>query len=110
MICDVRQYWKEVRAAEAKLPAFVWLAKAGPDEAAFAVEVPAATAAQLLYAKTHRLATKAEVDAHQAREAEFYRAAQAEQRRRSGTVVVEVAPASPEPATRPAAGRRSRRS
>ncbi len=95
MTRDVRQYWQEVRSAAAKLPEFVWLAAAGEETAAFAVEVPAATAARLLHAKSHRLATPGEVEAHQAREAESHRRDKVEQRRRKGTVMVGVTQAEP---------------
>jgi hypothetical protein len=87
---DVRQYWKQVSDAAAALPEFVWLAQAGADPAPFAIQAPAAIAARLLVAKTHRLAQPAEVDAQLAREAAFERSARAEQRRRKGTAVVQV--------------------
>jgi hypothetical protein len=87
---DVRQYWKQVSDSAAALPEFVWLAKAGGDPALFAVQAPAAIAARLLVAKTHRLAEPGEIDAQLAREAAFERSARAEQRRRKGTAVVAV--------------------
>ena len=86
---DVREYWKEIRAAVAALPEFVWVAPAG-GEARFATEVPAEVAARLLHAKTHRLATPGEVEAHLAREAAVERQARVELLSRKGTVVVNV--------------------
>jgi hypothetical protein len=65
---DLRQYWQEVRALERSLPEFVWLvsledAKRGMVGGRMA-EVGAASAAQLLHAKSHRLATEDEIAAH----------------------------------------------
>jgi hypothetical protein len=86
---DVRQYWREIRALAASLPEFVWLAGAD-GQAAFVTQVPAETAARLLHAKSHRLATPEEVEAHLACEAERERQARAEERRRKGTVLMKI--------------------
>ena len=60
---DVRQYWQEIRAIESTLPEFVWLASEG-----CIVQVAAPQAARLLHAKSHRLATEAEIQTHHAAE------------------------------------------
>lgn len=86
---DMRQYWREIRELAAELPEFVWLAE-GNEPARFVTQVPAEAAARLLHAKSHRLATAAEVEAHLAREAAMERQARAEQRRSQGTVLVKI--------------------
>jgi hypothetical protein len=60
---DVRQYWQEIRTIQSTLPEFVWLASGG-----CIVQVSAPQAARLLHAKSHRLATEAEIEAHHAAE------------------------------------------
>lgn len=85
---DIRQYWKTVRAIEATLPADVWLvAMDSPD---FVTQAPAETAAKMLHAKSHRVATEEEVEAHHAREAATNKNARRERLRRSGAAVVAV--------------------
>jgi ribosomal protein L12E/L44/L45/RPP1/RPP2 len=86
---DVRQYWRDVRALEAGLPEFVWLVGVG-DIVAAVTEAPAAVAARLLRAKSHRRATDDEVAAHQAREREANRAAREERMRKDGASLVVV--------------------
>jgi hypothetical protein len=58
---DIRRYWREVRVIEASLPECVWLVSA---EDSPPVQVPAAQAALLLHAKSHRIAEDTEVSAH----------------------------------------------
>ena len=62
---DIRRYWKEVRELEASLPPFVRLVDV---EGSAPVEVTAVRAAQLLLAKSHRMASDDEVRAEGARE------------------------------------------
>ena len=87
---DIRQYWREVRALEAGLPEFVWLVGVRDIVAASVTEAPAAVAARLLRAKSHRRATDDEVAAHQAREREANRAAREERMRKDGASLVVV--------------------
>ena len=81
---DVRRYWQEVRAIQARLSKFVWLVS---DDAS-PVHVPAAQAALLLHAKSHRIAEDAEIAAHLAAEAALDFEARREQLRRKGIAVV----------------------
>ena len=95
MIRDIQQYWREIRQIEATLDDFVWLAPAHPKPIGKAVEVhpvevPGATAAHLLHQKSHRVATKEEVEAHRAREAGLALAAKKERLRREGRTQVLV--------------------
>jgi hypothetical protein len=91
---DVKGYWQEVRAIERGLPAFVWLvsledARRGRKGGSI-VEVAAAGAGALLYAKSHRIAGEEEVRAHRAGEASAKREAFETERRRRGIAVVAV--------------------
>jgi hypothetical protein len=95
---DLRQYWQEVRALERSLPAFVWLmsiddAKRGMVGGRMA-EVGAAAAAQLLHAKSYRMATDDEIAAHLAKEEQARRQSFNDGLRRRGIAVVAV-PTSP---------------
>jgi hypothetical protein len=85
---DIRQYWRAVRSIEATLPADVWLVALNSAE--FVTQVPAETAAKMLHAKSHRVATTEEVDSHHAREAAANKNARRERLRRSGAAVVAV--------------------
>jgi len=62
---DLKRYWKEVRELERNLPAYVWLMSLEDplrDQAGGTLaEVPAAAAAKLLHAKSHRPATAEEI-------------------------------------------------
>lgn len=93
---DIREYWREVRTIKEGLPEFVWLVSLAVSSPRFVTETPAAIAARLLKAKTHRLATKEEVETHSAREAERVKQARHERMRRSGAAIVVVEP-TPEP-------------
>ncbi len=86
---NIRQYWQAVRAIEATLPPEVWLVAV--DSPGFLTQVAAETAAKMLYAKSHRAATEAEVEAHHTREAAANKSARRERLRRSGAAVVPVA-------------------
>jgi len=88
---DIRQYWRAVRAIEATLPEFVSLVDAVENEDVVVVtQVAAEIAAKMLHAKTHRVATQEEVDAHREGEAAANKNARRERLRRSGAAVVAV--------------------
>jgi hypothetical protein len=82
---DIRRYWKEVRALEASLPPFVRLVDV---EGSDPVEVTAVRAAQLLLAKSHRMASDDEVSAQGAREKGIEREQRRNALRQEGIAVV----------------------
>jgi hypothetical protein len=82
---DIRRYWKEVRALEASLPEFVSLVDL---EGSVPVEVPATLAAQLLLAKSHRIASEAELGVQRENEIVAGKERKRDTRRRDGVVVV----------------------
>ena len=82
---DIRRYWKEVRELEASLPEFVWLVDV---EGSVPVEVPAGLAAQLLLAKSHRLASEEELGVQREKEIVAGKELQRDRRRREGVVIV----------------------
>ena len=82
---DIRRYWKEVRALEASLPEFVWLVDV---EGSVPVEVGAGRAAQLLIAKSHRVASEEELSVLREIEAGGRKERQRDRRRREGVAVV----------------------
>jgi len=82
---DIRRYWAEVRALEASLPEFVWLVDV---EGSAPVEVSARRAAQLLLAKSHRVASDDELSAQREMEAIAKKELQRDGRRRRGIAVV----------------------
>jgi hypothetical protein len=89
---DLRQYWHEVRELERSLTEFVWLmsiedARRGMVGGRMA-EVGAPQAAQLLYKKSHRLATEDEVAAHLAKEERARKQSLHDGLRRRGIAVV----------------------
>jgi hypothetical protein len=86
---DVRRYWREIRAIEATLSEFVWLVSV---EDSPPVQVPAAQAALLLHAKSHRIAEEAAVSTHLAAEEARDFQARREQLRRKGVAVVRPLP------------------
>jgi hypothetical protein len=96
---SVQDYWREIRAMEDRLPEFVWLVSQAEGAMAFLTQAPAAVAARLLKAKSHRIATEDEIQAHLEREQAAVKTAKQERMRRSGlaTVVVEAPEATPEP-------------
>jgi outer membrane murein-binding lipoprotein Lpp len=93
-MADVRRDWREIRAIESTLPEFVWLTSeldsTGEAVPARVVQVTAARAAQLLHAKTHRLATDEEVNALREQEEAAKRAARQESLRRRGIAIVSI--------------------
>jgi hypothetical protein len=82
---DIRRYWKEVRALEASLPAFLWLVDV---DGSSPVEVAAGRAAQLLIAKSHRVASQDEVCAQGARDKAVERELRRNTLRQEGVAVV----------------------
>jgi len=82
---DIRRYWKEVRALEASLPEFVWLVDV---EGSVPVEVGAGRAAQLLIAKSHRVASEEELSVQREIEAGARKERHRDRRRREGVAVV----------------------
>lgn len=104
MSFSIQDYWREIRAMEDRLPEFVWVVGQGPNVMTFVTEVPASIAARLLKAKTHRLATEEEVQAHRAQENVLVKQAKKERMRRSGAAIVVVE--GPEPTPEPSPKRR----
>jgi hypothetical protein len=84
---DLRRYWKEVRSLEASLPEFVWLVDA---EGSVPVEVGAGRAAQLLLAKSHRLASEEELSVQREKELAAGQQRKRDARRREGVAVVSL--------------------
>ena len=92
---DLKKYWQEIRAIERSLPAEVWLVSlqnlAKGQVAGSMVEAAAVVAAKLLYAKSQRLATEDEIEAHKAEQAETKRQVFEQQMRSQGIAVIPVA-------------------
>lgn len=84
---DIRRYWREVRALEATLPEFVWLVDV---DGSVPVEVPAGLAAQLLLAKSHRVASDQELGVQREKDAVAGKELQRSARRREGVAVVKL--------------------
>jgi len=82
---DIRRYWKDVRDLEASLPEFVWLVDV---EESAPVEVSARLGAQLLLAKSHRVASEEELGVQRAKEIVAGKALKRDTLRREGIVVV----------------------
>jgi hypothetical protein len=86
---DLKKYWREVRVLASDLPPFVWLAPA--NGAGELVEVKCEVAARLLHAASHRLATEAEMVAHQQGQNAQRRHAFHDDLRKKGIAVVSIA-------------------
>ncbi len=82
---DIRRYWKEVRDLEASLPEFVSLVDV---DGSVPVEVSARLAAQLLLAKSHRVASEEELGVQRAKEIAAGKERKRDERRREGVAVV----------------------
>jgi len=82
---DIRRYWREVRELEASLPEFLWLVDV---EGSLPVEVSAGRAAQLLIAKSHRVASAEELNVQREKEVGARKELQRDRRRREGVTVV----------------------
>ncbi len=93
-MADLRKYWQELRSIEAGLQEFVWLMSvANPPKGQVGgsmVQVAAALAAKLLYAKSHRLATDEETEAHLSQQEEIRRQTFQQRLRDKGIAVVPV--------------------
>jgi hypothetical protein len=91
---DLRKYWQEIRESEKSLPEFVWLMSLGNaprgQKGGSIAQVAAAAAARLLHAKSHRLATDDEIQAHQTAEDQAKRLAFHEGLRKRGIAVIAV--------------------
>jgi hypothetical protein len=91
---DFRQYWQEIRTIQSQLPDYVWMMSLEDAVSRLVggclVEVAADLAARLLHAKSHRLATEAEVASLRDKVAETKREAVHQGRRRRGIAIVEV--------------------
>jgi len=91
---DLRKYWQEIRAIEKSLPAEVWLVSlqnlAKGHVGGAIVEVAAAVAAKLLHAKSQRLATEEEVEAHKAQQDGIKRQIFTQRMRDQGIAVIPV--------------------
>ena len=105
---DLKRYWREVRELEHGLPMFVWLVTVEDglrgQRGGMIVEVPAAHAAKLLHARSHRTASEEEIAAHQAGQLAKERREFHEDLRRKGITIIPVA--GPEPEVAPANQRR----
>jgi len=88
---DLRKYWQEIREIEKSLLEFVWLMSldnpSRGQRAGCIAQVAAGAAARLLHAKSHRLATEDEVEAHQTAQDEAKRLAFHEGLRKRGIAV-----------------------
>ena len=84
---DIRRYWREVRALESTLPEFVWVVDV---DGSAAVEVPAGLAAQLLLAKSHRMASEEELSIQRRKEVVASKELRRDTRRREGVAVVKL--------------------
>ena len=82
---DIRRYWKEVRDLAASLPEFVSLVDV---EGSVPVEVSARLAAQLLLAKSHRVASEEELSVQREKEIVVGKVLKGDALRREGVVVV----------------------
>ena len=106
---DLKQYWQEVRALARSLPEFVWLMSVEDKKRGMVggrmAEVGAAPAAQLLHAKSYRMATEDEIESHLAKEDQARRQSFHDGLRRKGIAVVAV-PTSPEADSKRAAPKR----
>jgi hypothetical protein len=97
---DLKRYWREVRELERGLPTFVWLVTVEDgsrgQRGGMIVEVPAAHAAKLLHARSHRAAAAEEIAEHQAKQSAKERREFHEDLRRKGITIIPIAGAEPE--------------
>jgi len=91
---DLKKYWQDIRALENSLPAEVWLVslenRAKGQVAGSMVEAAAAVAAKLLYAKSQRLATEEEIQAHKMLQSDTKRQRSEQRMRGQGIAVIPV--------------------
>ena len=92
---DLQQYWRDVHALAAELPAFVWLMSVEDPKRGMRggrmTEVAAETAARLLQSNSHRRASEEEIEDHRAKQTAMQRAAFRERLRIKGITVAPVA-------------------
>jgi hypothetical protein len=92
---DLKKYWQEIRAIEKSLPAEVWLVSlqnlAKGQVGGAIAEVAAAAAAKLLHAKSQRLATDDEIEAHKAQQDKIKRQIFEQEMRSQGIAVIPMA-------------------
>ena len=98
-MADLGKYWRELRVIEKTLPDFVWLMSLDnpfkDQTGGSMVEVAAAVAAKLLYAKSHRLATEEETGAHLSKQQDAQQQAFQQRLRDKGIAVVPIKPSTP---------------
>jgi hypothetical protein len=91
---DLKKYWKEVREMERNLPPFVWLMSLEDSwrglTGGVLTEVPAAEAAKLLHAKSHRPATAEEIATQMEKQSAAVRREFHEGLRRQGITIVPI--------------------
>jgi hypothetical protein len=91
---DLQQYWQEIKALAASLPAHVWLVSLDDPKRGMhggrMVEVGAETAAKLLHANSHRRATDEEIESQRHSLEAQQRAVFHEKLRVKGVTVVPV--------------------
>ncbi len=91
---DLKKYWQEIRTIEKVLPAEVWVVSlqnlAKGQVGGVIVEVAAAVAAKLLHAKSQRLATDEEIEAHKSQQDEIKRQVFDQLMRSQGIAVIPV--------------------
>lgn len=91
---DLKKYWQEIRALEESLGGDRWLMslenRVRGMVAGSMVEVAAGVAAKLLYGKSHRLATDAEVETHQAQQLATQRRGIQKKLRDAGIAIIPV--------------------
>jgi 2,4-dienoyl-CoA reductase-like NADH-dependent reductase (Old Yellow Enzyme family) len=89
---DLKKYWQEIRAIEKSLPAEVWLVSlqnlAKGQVGGAIAEVAAAVAAKLLHARSQRLATDEEIEAHKAQQDQVKRQIFEQRMRKQGIAVI----------------------
>jgi hypothetical protein len=85
---DLRKYWAEVNAIGRGLADSVWVTPTGR---ILLVEVPAAVAAKMLQAQSHRIATDEEVAEYKADQTEARQRAFHDDLRKKGIAVVPLA-------------------
>ncbi len=99
---DLKVYWQEIRALQRSLPEFVWLMSLEDRKRGMVggrmAQVGAAQAAQLLHAKSHRMATEEEIAEHLEKENRTRRQTVQEGLRRRGIAVVALPVVTDEPA------------
>ena len=93
-MADLKKYWQEIRVLEQSLGGDRWLMslenRARGQVAGSMVEVAAGVAAKMLYSKSHRLATDAEIESHQGQQQATRRLGVQKKLRDEGIAVIPV--------------------